>query len=137
MDNALPLACATSSLNPFPADTQAPYDLPSKLRAISKAGFRGIELAFPDLLSFAEQLLGKQIDHKAWNDLCKAAREVHSMCKELKLEIMMLQPFNNLEGWPKGSPERQDAFERAEGWIRIMQAAETDMLQASRTRPLF
>ena len=42
---------------------------------------------------------------------------------------MMLQPFANFEGWKEGSTERKEAFERAEGWIRIMKALSTDMLQ--------
>jgi hypothetical protein len=42
---------------------------------------------------------------------------------------MMLQPFSNFEGWEKGSREREDAFARARGWIRIMRAVGTDMLQ--------
>jgi hypothetical protein len=42
---------------------------------------------------------------------------------------MMLQPFANFEGWPKDSPERKDAFERAAGWIEIMKVVGTDILQ--------
>lgn len=41
----------------------------------------------------------------------------------------MLQPFANFEGWPEGSAGRHDALSRARGWIRIMRAAGTDMLQ--------
>ncbi len=41
---------------------------------------------------------------------------------------MMLQPFSNFEGWSKGSKERADAFVRAKGWMRIMEALGTDML---------
>ena len=40
----------------------------------------------------------------------------------------MLQPFANLEGWPKRSEEREDAFERARRWIEVMEAAGTDMM---------
>lgn len=124
-----PLSCATSSLNPFPASTIPLHDLPSKLHAIANAGFKGIELAFPDFLSFARQFLNKDVGDKAWDDLCVAAREVKILCQGLRLEIMMLQPFSNFEGWEKGSKEREDAFERARGWIRIMQELGTDMLQ--------
>jgi hypothetical protein len=38
---------------------------------------------------------------------------------------MMLQPFANFEGWPKGSTEREDAFTRARGWIKIMKVLGT------------
>ncbi|KAH8747319.1 xylose isomerase-like protein [Diaporthe sp. PMI_573] len=50
---------------------------------------------------------------------------------------MMLQPFVNFEGWNDGNDEgksqREDAFERARGWIRIMQELGTDMLQVGST----
>ncbi|KAL9622204.1 MAG: hypothetical protein Q9160_003387 [Pyrenula sp. 1 TL-2023] len=133
MAAAFPLSCATSSLNPFPASTIPLHDLPSKLNAIANAGFKGIELAFPDLLSFACQFLSRDVDDKAWDDLCVAAKEVKTLCQDFGLEIMMLQPFSNFEGWEKGSKERKDAFERAKGWIRIMQELGTDMLQVGST----
>ena len=129
MAKQYPLACATSSLNPFPAEQAAPHDLPSKIYAIGRAGFKGIELAFPDLLAYASQVKGFKVHDKAWDHLCAAAEKVRHQCDELGLEILMLQPFNNFEGWPEGSPERADAFERAKGWMRVMQAAGTSMIQ--------
>ena len=45
----------------------------------------------------------------------------------------MLQPFANFEGWKEGSDGRKDAFERAAGWIQIMQACGTDLLQVGST----
>lgn len=45
----------------------------------------------------------------------------------------MLQPFANYEGWPEGSDGRKDAMDRARGWIRIMQACGTDLLQVGST----
>jgi len=51
------------------------------------------------------------------------------LCKDYGLKILILQPFANFEGWPNGSKEREDAFDRAEGWMRIMKAVGTDMLQ--------
>ena len=49
----------------------------------------------------------------------------------------MLQPFSNFEGWPQGSKERGDAFSRAKGWIQIMQAVGTDMLQVRLPFPAY
>ena len=40
-----------------------------------------------------------------------------------------------LRGWPEGSKEREDAFSRAKGWIEIMKAVGTDMLQACLSLP--
>ncbi|MCJ1312966.1 hypothetical protein MMC25_006642 [Agyrium rufum] len=105
------------------------FPLPTKLEAISSAGFTGIELAFPDLQAFASQHLGKDVGLKAWDDLCEAGKEVKRLCEKNNLKVLMLQPFSNFEGWSKGSKEREDAFERARGWIEIMGAVGTDMLQ--------
>ena len=41
----------------------------------------------------------------------------------------MLQLFSNFEGHPRGSRAREAAFARARGWIHIMKALGTDMLQ--------
>lgn len=103
--------------------------LPAKLSAISSAGFTAIELGFPDLVSFASTFHKKQIKENDYDSLCTAGTEVKTLCEKYNLGIMMLQPFSNFEGWPKGSNERKDAFERARGWIRVMGAVGTDMLQ--------
>jgi hypothetical protein len=54
---------------------------------------------------------------------------------ELGLKIMMLQPFANFEGWKKGThdKERQQAFDKAKGWIKIMEAAGITLLQVNPT----
>ena len=107
------------------------HPLDKKLEAIAAAGFQGIELGFPDLLSFASKNLGKVWDHKNFDVLCNAGLEVKRMCKELRLKIVMLQPFSNFEGWKPQSEERKDAFRRAKGWFKIMEAVGTDMLQVN------
>ena len=105
------------------------HNLLAKLEAISNTGFDAIELGMPDLLSFASDQLGKNVDPKDYDSLCIAGREVKKLCAEHALKILILQPFSNFEGWPKGSKEREDAFERAKGWMRVMEAVGTDMLQ--------
>lgn len=105
------------------------HPLDQKLQAIAAAGFQGIELGFADLLSFASGQLGKDVGSQDFDVLCDAGLEVKRTCKELGLKIVMLQPFANFEGWKPQSAERKDAFVRANGWIRIMEAVGTDMLQ--------
>lgn len=105
------------------------HSLDAKLRAIQDAGFEAIELSMPDLLSFASEHFGREIEETDYESLCTAGSEVKKICEQHKLEIMMLQPFSNFEGWPQGSREREDAFARARGWMRIMDAVGTDMLQ--------
>lgn len=103
--------------------------LEEKLKAISSAGFQAIELGFPDLQSFASKFHKKEIKVDDYESLCSAGEEVKKLCQKNGLGIMMLQPFSNFEGWPAESKERKDAFSRAKGWIKVMQAVGTDMLQ--------
>lgn len=119
----IPASFATVSVG-TPSDS-----LEDKLAAISGAGFQGIELGFPDLISFASKFHDKKIEENDYESLCATGPEVKALCKTHSLKIIMLQPFSNFEGWARGSRERSQAFARAKGWIRIMQAVGTDMLQ--------
>ncbi|KAI9674412.1 MAG: hypothetical protein M1817_001750 [Caeruleum heppii] len=121
---SIPTCYATCSIG-----TRPNHDLPAKLQAISSAGFNAIELSMPDLLPFASTFLTKDVGPKDFDSLCEASKEVKRLCEELGLKVLVLQPFANFEGWPAGSKKREDAFDRARGWIRIMKAAGTDMLQ--------
>jgi len=105
------------------------HDLPAKLKAISEAGFEAIELSMPDILSYGQKLSGNEIDPKDYGMLKQIGMNIRRLCEQHHLHILMLQPFANFEGWPKDSDERKDAFERAEGWSLVMEAAGTDMLQ--------
>ncbi|KKY15807.1 putative 3-dehydroshikimate [Phaeomoniella chlamydospora] len=107
--------------------------LPKILKAIAGAGFTGIELSFPNLQEFAKTHLGRDIGATDYEALSIAAAEVKKMCDDLGLEIMLMQPFANFEGWERGSKESEDAFERAAGWINIMKAAGCDTLQVGST----
>ena len=107
------------------------HDLPAKLKAISEAGFEAIELSMPDILSWGKKVHGKEIDPKDYGLLKQIGMDIRRLCEQYRLHILMLQPFANCEGWPKGSEERKEAFERAYGWSSIMEAVGTDMLQVS------
>ena len=132
----IPLAYASCSIG-----CKSEHTLPKKLDAIATAGFQAIELSMPDLVSFANQHLRPEkqetgpdaIGSYDYADLCAAAKVVKTMCDAQGLKILILQPFANFEGWPEGSAERKDAFTRAEGWMRIMEACGTDMLQVGST----
>ncbi|KAI8958309.1 xylose isomerase-like protein [Daldinia sp. FL1419] len=105
------------------------HTLPLKLKAIADAGFDAIELSMPDILAYGKMLHGWEPNPKDYDALVEIGKEIKTQAEEHKLKILMLQPFSNFEGWPKGSDARKNAFERAEGWIRIMEAVGTDMLQ--------
>ncbi|KAF1942698.1 3-dehydroshikimate dehydratase [Clathrospora elynae] len=126
---SIPISYATCSLG----SPSNPPPLLDRLHAISAAGFAAIELSFPDILSYGQTLLGHEVEPSNYGELCKVAAEIKKECDKRQLGIMMLQPFANYEGWPEGSEGRKDALERAHGWIRIMQACGTDMLQVGST----
>ncbi|EED21171.1 3-dehydroshikimate dehydratase, putative [Talaromyces stipitatus ATCC 10500] len=123
----IPLSFASCSIG------KTTDSLTQRLEAISSAGFTAIELSFPDIKQYAEQLLNKQVRRDDYPDLCRAAQEIGKLCQQLGLEIMMLQPFANFEGWPKGSREREEAFTRAKKWIELMKACGADLLQVGST----
>lgn len=120
----IPLSYASCSIGCKPSHTLA-----QKLAAISSAGYVAIELSFPDILTYTEQKLNKPVQPDNFPELTAAAEDIGRLCKQMSLDVMMLQPFANFEGWPKGSVERENAFTRARAWIQLMEACGTDMLQ--------
>ncbi|KAH7037155.1 3-dehydroshikimate dehydratase [Microdochium trichocladiopsis] len=107
------------------------HTFPLKLKAIADAGFDAIELSMPDILSYGAFLSSdnKEPAPDDYDTLEKVAREIKTQLSEHGLKVLMLQPFANFEGWGPGSKEREEAFTRARGWMRIMNAVGTDMLQ--------
>ncbi|KAI0425890.1 3-dehydroshikimate dehydratase [Xylaria sp. FL1042] len=121
----VPTSYATCSIG----HNKAEHTLPEKLKAISAAGFDGIELSMPDILSYGKQLRGREPDPTDYDALVEVGKAIRPLTQDLNLKTLMLQPFANFEGWAPGSKEREDAFHRARGWMRVMQAVGTDMLQ--------
>ncbi|CEQ39023.1 SPOSA6832_00517 [Sporobolomyces salmonicolor] len=108
---------------------QSTDKLSDRLAHLSAAGFTQIELSMPDLVAFAAQYLGRDVKETDYHALCQAGEEVKKLCKTKGLQIFVLQPFANFEGWPEGSAERLDAFNRVAGWVAVMRAVGTDTLQ--------
>ncbi|OJJ45367.1 hypothetical protein ASPZODRAFT_70039 [Penicilliopsis zonata CBS 506.65] len=125
---SIPLSFASCSIGSHSSDT-----LPRKLEAISNAGYTAIELSFPDIQDYGSRLLGHQIAEENYAELISAAGEIKKLCRATSLKVMMLQPFANYEGWPRGSVERQAALARAKGWIELMNVIGTDLLQVGST----
>lgn len=123
--DVIPISFASCSIGCKPE-----HKLVARLEALSKAGFHAIELSMPDLISFASDHFHEDVQPSDFDILEAAAKTLLSThLRPNNIKVMMLQPFANFEGWPDQSPERQDAFNRARGWIRIMLALGTDMLQ--------
>ncbi|TRD16246.1 bifunctional sugar phosphate isomerase/epimerase/4-hydroxyphenylpyruvate dioxygenase family protein [Palleronia caenipelagi] len=83
--------------------TSIPGDLATKLRAISGAGFTGVELHEPDFT--------------AWHG---TAKELRALVEELGLTIHLLKPFHDLEGLSGQARDR--AFARLERKFDLMEA---------------
>ncbi|ETI22452.1 hypothetical protein G647_06527 [Cladophialophora carrionii CBS 160.54] len=107
------------------------HTIPEKIKVLAGAGFDAIELSMPDILAYGQQISESksQPAAKDYATLRSVASEIGQLCEKAGLKILMLQPFANFEGWPKDSEERKDAWERAQGWMSIMEAVGTDMLQ--------
>ena len=100
MAHDIPFSFATCSIGK-PTDS-----LPAKLEALSEAGFHAVELAFPDILSYAKEIRGEEVAEDDYEALREVAKEIRGVCDRLDVKVMMLQPFANFEGWPEGSAER-------------------------------
>lgn len=111
------------------------HTLPEKLKAIAGAGFDAIELSMPDILAYGQQISENrsELDPNDFATIRTVGQKIRDLCKEHGLKILILQPFANFEGWPKDGKERKDAWERAMGWMSIMETIGTDMMQVGRT----
>lgn len=125
-NESIPTSFATCSV-----DSASGATLPEKLQVIRDAGFDAIELAMPDILGYGKTLNGKEPSEKDFDTIVDVGKKIKKLTQDTGLEILMLQPFANFEGWDKGrqGAQREDAFDRARGWIRVMEAVGTKMLQ--------
>ncbi|WP_340146600.1 sugar phosphate isomerase/epimerase family protein [Halomonas sp. PA16-9] len=84
-------------------------DLRTKLEAIARAGFDGVEIFENDLLSFDG-----------------SPQEVRALCERLGLKIVAFQPFRDFEAMPE--PQRSRNLKRAERKFELMEQLGTDFL---------
>ena len=75
------------------------HSIPSILEATAKAGLKGIEICYNNLLYHAVQLTNaKSIDDIKQPDLIEAAQDTKRICSEHGLNIITFQPFAVYEG---------------------------------------
>lgn len=84
-------------------------DLRTKLEAVARAGFDGVEIFENDLLSFEG-----------------SPGEVRRLCERLGLSIVAFQPFRDFEAMPE--PQRSRNLQRAERKFDLMEQLGTDFL---------
>ncbi|MBZ9557803.1 MULTISPECIES: sugar phosphate isomerase/epimerase and 4-hydroxyphenylpyruvate domain-containing protein [unclassified Modicisalibacter] len=84
-------------------------DLRSKLEAVARAGYDGVEIFENDLLTFDG-----------------SPSDVRRLCESLGLAIVAFQPFRDFEAMPE--PQRRRNIERAERKFDLMEELGTDFL---------
>ncbi|KID96492.1 3-dehydroshikimate dehydratase, partial [Metarhizium majus ARSEF 297] len=126
----IPTSFASCSIPPYFNAT-----LPQKLEAIRSAGFDGIEISMPDILTYGGDIEGRTIDENDYDAISDVGGKIRILTEQLGLTILMMQPFSRFEGWPRDAHagERGAAFDRARGWIKVMEALGADMLQVGST----
>ncbi|KAH6953876.1 xylose isomerase-like protein [Ilyonectria sp. MPI-CAGE-AT-0026] len=122
----IPISFATCSIR-----SESGAALPEKLKAIHSAGFDAVELTMPDILAYGKVLNGEEPDASHYDAIVEVAKAVNSLAQAVNVGILMLKPFVNSDGWKSGHhySERKDMFEKVRGWLRVMEALGTDMLQ--------
>lgn len=126
------LAYSTDSAGMHPSHT-----LPLKLHAIAAGGFKQIEVGFPDLEAYAAQVHPgyTKLDNRGRGDLvalCAAAHEIRGICGELGLSVLVVHPFSEFEGY-RDTGRREEGFERAAAWFKVLKALDCQMLQVGST----
>ena len=88
-------------------------------------------MSMPDIISYSKLFDKTAPSPTDYKTLTTIAASIRDLCKQHSLQIVMLQPFANFEGWiPKThDSQRHEARQRAHGWLEIMSALGTDMLQ--------
>ena len=103
--------------------------MPSILEATAKAGLKGIEICYNNLLYHAVQLTNAKspgdIDTSA---LVEAAKDTKRICSEHGLKIITLQPFAVYDGLVDEQLHRQKV-EKFKQWLLIVKALECDVIQ--------
>ncbi|EED84546.1 predicted protein [Postia placenta Mad-698-R] len=116
------LAYSSDSAGMHPSHT-----LPLKLDAIAVAGFPQVEIGFPDLEAYAEQIFPGYIklDEAGEGDLTKlvdVAGKVKGFCQELGyvgIEGNISPSFSGFEGYTD-ERKREQGLQRARAWFKVL-----------------
>ncbi|KAL4866119.1 hypothetical protein BDV12DRAFT_210661 [Aspergillus spectabilis] len=102
------------------------HDLDHKLTQAASAGFKGIEIFYEDLEYAARKFSNDDIPSQ--DDILAAATQVSSLCRELGIVIIGLQPFLFYEGL-KDRDQHAKLIEKMKFWFRIAKVLGTDTIQ--------
>lgn len=122
--SSIPLCYASPSLGMHDSHT-----LPKKISAIAKAGYKALEMGMPDLLAFAGV---DSDDAQNFPQLLEAAREAGTLCRQANLQVLVLQPHSQFEGYLDPTTKKEK-LARAERWLKLMEPLNCSMLQVGST----
>lgn len=83
------------------------HALDDKIRCAARNGFKGIEIVYADLESYA---------HSHQTSMLCSADEIRDLCQQLNVNVLSLAPFENFEGSNVALAER---LEKAKTWIQL------------------
>ncbi|KDQ59243.1 hypothetical protein JAAARDRAFT_206176 [Jaapia argillacea MUCL 33604] len=127
------LSLNTATYATVSAGLHPSHTLPSKLKAIAEAGFRQVELGFPDLQKYAKLEFPeyKTMDFAGRGSvelLYETAKKVRAICRELGLEVFVVHPFLQFETFEEGT-KRENMLARARVWFNVLKALDCRMMQ--------
>lgn len=100
------------------------HDLPTKLKQAASHNFTGIEIFYEDLEYHAKAKTGGLTD----SNLLSAAQEIGTLCADLHLEIIALQPFMFYEGLTDRT-EHSSRIQELHLWFQLIKLLNTTTIQ--------
>ncbi|OCF41148.1 3-dehydroshikimate dehydratase [Kwoniella heveanensis CBS 569] len=132
---------AAASLGMHPSHT-----LVDKFAALQKAGFKYVEVGFAGYMDWLRQELPElppstcpeewgeggepdPSDEEIWEAMYRKADDLVALASKYGLQILMLQPLNQFEGWPESSPRAEWAKRKAQRWLTLCSKVGVEQVQ--------
>lgn len=103
------------------------HDLDVKLLEAGKAGYKGVEIFWEDLV-YAAKKLTPGSDGKDEAAILRAAQYARILCDQNGLTVLVLQPFVNYEGL-LDQAAHDELIGKLKLWFKIVKVLGTDMIQ--------
>ncbi|WVW79123.1 hypothetical protein I302_101088 [Kwoniella bestiolae CBS 10118] len=138
--NSLPIGYATPSLGLNPAHT-----LEIKFQAMQNNGWKEVELGFGNYVAWVRGRVNlppstcpeewkvddepDPSDSTIWQAMYDHAEELKALAGKYGLRLLMLQPLNQFDGWPKGHEREEWCRRKAERWVGLCKLLGVEYLQ--------
>ena len=99
------------------------HHMRERLHQAAQAGFKGVEVFYPDLQALAEQEAGSVTT----DSLLKAARVIKQICDESSLDVISLQPFMFYDG-VEDKEEHKGKLHKMQQWFELAKVLGTDLI---------